>query len=251
MVDIHSHVLYGLDDGARTVEDSIAMLNMAADSGTTGIVASPHANTEYQWNLAVNEARIAEVQKAVGNRIRVYSGCDFHLTFDNVNDAIDNPTKYTINHKQWLLVEFSDYVIFQNSGEILGRLRGAGMLPIITHPERNQILQQRFDTLAQWVEDGSYIQVTAQSLTGLFGSAARKFAEKLIERGLVHFVASDAHDTEYRTPKLDAAFDLLKNHYGEEYARLMLMDNPTSAVEGILALPVVIPKRKKWLGVWG
>ena len=79
----------------------------------------PHANTEYRWDLAVNEARIAEVQKAVGNRIRIYSGCDFHLTFDNVNDAIQNPTKYTINHKQWLLVEFSDLVIFQNSGEIL------------------------------------------------------------------------------------------------------------------------------------
>ena len=81
------------------------------------------------------------------------------------------------------------------------------------------------------------MQVTAQSLTGLFGSTARKFAERLIERGLVHFIASDAHDTEYRTPKLDEAFDWLKSHYGEEYARLVLIDNPTAAVEGIPELP--------------
>lgn len=251
MVDIHSHVLPGLDDGARSLDDSIAMLRMAADAGTTDIVATPHANTEFRWDLATVEGRIAEVQAAAGPRVRIHPGCDFHLTFDNINDALANPAKYTINHQQWLLVEFSDFIIFQNSGEILGRLREGGMLPIITHPERNQILQQRFETVERWVGEGSFLQVTAASLTGLFGSAARKYSERLIERGLVHFVASDAHDTSYRTTRLDAAHEWLTDRYGEEYADTLLSDNPRATIEGRPHIEAPVPRRRrKWYAPW-
>jgi protein-tyrosine phosphatase len=251
MVDIHSHVLPGLDDGARSLDDSVAMLRMAADAGTTDIVATPHANTEFRWDLAVVEARIAEVQAAAGARVRIHPGCDFHLMFDNINDALAHPAKYTINHKQWLLVEFSDLIIFPNSGDILARLREGGMLPIITHPERNQILRQRFETVERWVGEGSFLQVTAASLTGLFGSAARKYSERLIERGLVHFVASDAHDTSYRTTRLDAAHDWLTDHYGAEYANTMLSDNPRATIEGRSHIESPVPRRRrKWYAPW-
>jgi protein-tyrosine phosphatase len=250
MVDIHSHVLPGVDDGARTLEDSVAMLQIAAEAGTTGIVATSHANTEYTWDPDVVEAKVAELQAAVGNSIRVYSGCELHLTFDNINDAVAHPTKYTINHRQWLLIEFSDLIIFQNSSEILGRLRQAGMLPIIAHPERNQILQNRFEALEQWVDEGAFLQVTALSVLGTFGSAARKFSERLIEKGLVHFIASDAHDTSYRTPKLSDAFQWLKARYGEEYATLVTTVNPQATVDGDYLEHSMAPKRRKWFGLW-
>ena len=249
MVDIHSHVLPGVDDGARTLEDSIAMLNIAAASGTTDIVATSHANTEYVWDLDTVKAKVAELQAAMGNRIRVYPGCELHLTFDNINDALEHPTKYTINHRQWLLVEFSDLIVFQNSGDILNRLRAGRMVPIIAHPERNQILQQRFETLEQWVSEGSFLQLTAQSLLGTFGALVRKFSERLIDKGLVHFVATDAHDTSFRTPKMDDAFEWLSNRYGLEYARTLMIDNPLATVTGLEIESMPPPKRRKWFGL--
>ena len=251
MVDIHSHVLPGVDDGARTLEDSVAMLNIAADAGTTDIAATSHANTEYVWDAQIVADRLAEVQSAVGERIRVYSGCELHITFDNINDAIAHPSKYAINHKQWILVEFSDLIVFQNSGEILNRLRDAGMLPIIAHPERNQIMQHRFEILERWVFEGAFLQVTGQSLLGTFGAGVRKFSERLIEKGLVHFVASDAHDTSYRTPKLDEAFQWLAGHYGEDYARLVTGDNPRATILGRSFAGQDPPRRKKWFGLFG
>jgi protein-tyrosine phosphatase len=251
MVDIHSHVLPGVDDGARTLEDSITMLTIAAGAGTTDIVATSHSNTEYVWDPDIVEDRLNEVQSAIGDRIRVYSGCELHITFDNINDAIAHPAKYTINHKQWILIEFSDLIIFQNSGDILHRLRDAGMLPIIAHPERNQIMQNRFDTLEQWVFEGAFLQLTGQSLLGTFGTGVRKFSERLIEKGLVHFVASDAHDASYRTPKLDEAFQWLTGRYGEEYARLVTVDNPRATILGRSLSGQDPPKRKKWLGLFG
>lgn len=251
MVDIHSHVLPGVDDGAPTLEDSVAMLNMAADAGTTDIVATSHSNTEYIWDPPLIAQRLVEVKAAVGDKIRVHPGCELHVTFDNVNDAIANPTKYTINHTQWLLVEFSDLIIFQNAGEILAKLRGAGMSLIIAHPERNQILQQKQEMLEGWVNDGAFLQLTAQSLLGTFGSGPRKFGERLIEKGMGHFVATDAHDVSYRVPKLDEAFRWLSDRYGETYARLVTIDNPGATLTGAGIAPIVPPRRKKFFGLFG
>lgn len=251
MIDIHSHVLPGLDDGARNMEDSIAMLEMAAASGTTDIVATPHANTEFKFDPGLIERNAAELRSALGGQIRLYTGCDFHLMYENIQDAIANPTKYTINHKQWLLVEFSDFIIFPNSGDLLARLREAGMYPIITHPERNQILQNRLPDLRRWVAEGAYLQVTGQSLLGTFGPAARKFSEQLIEAGLVQFVASDAHDTSYRTTNLKDAHDWISKRYGEDYALSVTVDNPSATIEGRPYLNSLEPKkRKRFLGVF-
>lgn len=250
MVDIHSHVLPGVDDGARTIDDSIAMLTAAADAGTTDIVATSHANTEYTWKLEVVEAKIKEVRQAIGNRIQVHPGCELHLTFDNINDAIANPTKYTINHGQWLLIEFSDLVIFQNSSQILARIRESRMLPIIAHPERNQVLQYRFETLEEWVKDGAFLQLTAHSLLGTFGSSVRKFSERLIEKGMCHFVASDAHDVEYRSPRLNAAFDWLTSRYGEPFAQMVTTENPAATLQGGYVTQFCLPKKRKLFGLW-
>lgn len=251
MVDIHSHVLPGVDDGAATLDDSIAMLTMAAEAGTTDIAATSHSNTEFTWNAPLIEERLAGVQKAMDGRIRVHYGCELHLTFDNVNDAIQNPTKYTIAHKNWLLIEFSDLIIFQNAGQILEKLRGAGMNLVIAHPERNQILLHRPETVEKWVEDGAFLQLTAQSLLGTFGSETRKFGERLIEKGMGHIVASDAHDTNYRVPKLDEAHQWLADKYGEDFAHLVTTDNPMAAITGGFIGPAFPPKRKKWFGLFG
>jgi protein-tyrosine phosphatase len=253
MVDIHSHVLYGLDDGAQTIEQTLEMLRMAAATGTTDIVGTPHANSEFAFQPDLIRERLAEVTAATGGSIRVYTGCDFHLQYENIQDAIQHPTKYTVNHKTYLLVEFSDLLIFNSTGQIFAQLRAAGMLPIVTHPERNGLLQQRVEQLQGWILEGCYVQVTAQSLLGRFGRRASDTAEKLMRRGLVHFVASDAHDPEDRTPDLRPAYDYVAEKYGPERAEMLFVINPRAALVGdpIDTMPFeAISEPRKWFQFW-
>jgi protein-tyrosine phosphatase len=253
LIDIHSHVLYGLDDGAKALEDSVAMARMAHEFGTTDLVATPHANLIYPFEPERVRERLAELASSVDGALRLYSGCDFHLSYDNIQDAIANPRKYTINQKCYLLVEFSDLLIFRNTPEIFSRLRDAGMLPVVTHPERNGLLQQRLEDLANWIAAGAFIQVTAQSLVGDFGRRAQEFCRTLLERRLVHFVASDAHDCQRRPPRLDRAYAWLKERYGEPLAEALCVTNPRATLTGE-ALDIhateVFSEPRKWYQFW-
>jgi protein-tyrosine phosphatase len=253
LIDIHSHVLFGLDDGARTLEESLAMVRMAAEHGTTDLVATPHANLEYRFEPERIAERMAQVRERVGGALRLYSGCDFHLSFDNIQDAIEHPRKYTINQQRYLLVEFSELLIFKNSEEIFARLRDAGMIPVITHPERNGLLRQRVEHIARWVEQGARVQLTAQSLTGLFGRKAKDFSRDLLNRGLVHVVASDGHDCERRPPVMDQARVWLRKTYGEELAEALCVTNPGAALSGeAMHLPEAGAESsvRKWYEFW-
>jgi protein-tyrosine phosphatase len=252
MIDIHSHVLPGLDDGSRSLEQSVAMIRIAAETGTTDLVASPHANLEFQFDPERVEQRLAELEKA-GGGVRLHRGCDFHLYFDNIHDALAHPTKYTINHKGYLLVEFPDLLIAKSTPEVFSQLLQSGMTPIITHPERNFLLHKRMPELESWIDSGCLVQVTAQSLLGRFGAEARGVAQQLMKRGLVHFIASDAHDEEDRTPRLDLAYKLVADRYGQERAELLFVTNPRAVIEG-QPLPEQPPPeadtRRKWFQFW-
>jgi protein-tyrosine phosphatase len=253
LIDIHSHVLYGLDDGARTFEDSLAMIRMAAAHGTTALVATPHASPEYRFDPEAIAERLAKLVEASGSALELYSGCDFHLSYDNIQDAILNPNKYTINQKNYLLVEFSDLLIFKNTPEIFERLAGAGMIAVVTHPERNSLLRQRLEQIAAWVESGACVQVTAQSLTGGFGRRAQEFCRILLDRGLVHFIASDGHDCEHRPPRMDLGRAWLAENYGAAVAETLCVANPKAAVSGnpleTVGVEVGLPARK-WYQFW-
>jgi protein-tyrosine phosphatase len=251
-VDLHSHILYGLDDGAETLEQSLEMLALARSGGTSDIVATPHANAKYAFNPELIEQRIAELSAQVD--VAIHRGCDFHLQFDNIEDALAHPRKYTINHTSYLLVELPDTTIFSNTDQILLRLLDAGMVPIITHPERNAALQRRPEDIARWVQSGCYVQVTASSYTGLFGKRVRACADDLLRRGLTHFVASDAHDCKYRTPNLQDAYVRLADEWGEERIRPLFVDNPKAVLtdEAVdFEFPPASVKSRKWYQFWG
>ena len=229
------------------------MIRMAAAHGTTALVATPHASPDYRFEPELIAQRLEELRTGCGDALKLYSGCDFHLSFDNIEDALANPNKYTINHKNYLLVEFSDLLIFKNTSEIFARLAGAGMIPVITHPERNGLLRLRLEEIAAWVESGVCVQVTAQSLTGEFGQRARGFSQRLLDRGLVHFIASDGHDCERRPPCMDAARDWLARNYGAVAAETLSAINPQAAVTGGLlkkvSVEVARPSRR-WYQLW-
>ncbi len=253
MIDIHSHILPGQDDGSPNLEESVAMVRMAAESGTTDMVASPHADLEFAFDPALVESKVSELVKASDGVVRIHYGCDFHLYFDNVQDALANPFKYSINHKKYVLVEPSELMAFKSTEDVLERMRAAGMAVIVTHPERYGLLQRRIDQLESWVAAGSYLQLTAQSFFGRFGKAARKCAEELVRRGLAHFVASDAHDTVQRPPRLDEAYAWIAREHGEAMAERLLVTNPAAVLKGE-PLPAdkiePVVRRRRWWGAF-
>ena len=251
MIDIHSHILPGLDDGAKSLEDSVAMVRMAAAAGTTDIVASPHSNQEYAFDPETVERLIGELQAAVGDTPRIHYGCDFHLTPENIENALHSWERYSINHKGYLLVEFSDFHIPKTTEEIFAQLMHARMRPVVTHPERNQILQHRLQDLEAWVAQGVLMQVTAQSFLGRFGRTAKTVTHELMGRGLVHFVASDAHDIKWRVTAMDEAHRYVAKTFGEEAAQRVFEENPRAALSGVPLSSVPLPiRKKKWLGFW-
>src|ERR1700730_18330528 len=174
MVDIHSHILPGLDDGARTMEESFEMVKLAAANGSTDLVATPHASARF----AFDEVRVEEAFRGLSalskEFITLHRGCDCHLNFDNWQDGLTNPTKYTINGSRYLLVELPDLIGLSIVREQLQALIHARICPIITHPERNLSLQSNADYVKQLVQNGCLVQVTGQSFLGRFGTIARK-----------------------------------------------------------------------------
>lgn len=232
MIDIHSHILWGLDDGAVTIDDSLAMLRIAAESGTTDIVATPHSNAEFEYLPERIAERIGELAARTGGRPAIHRGCDLHLSFDNIVGAIEDPARFSINGHRYILVEFSDLHISSSMHAVLGRLLEARLVPIITHPERNPTLQKKHETLEAWVQQGCLVQVTALSVTGGFGKAAQAAANRLLARGLVHAIASDAHDPVHRHPRLDQAFAAIARQHGRETAERLFVANPGIIIHG-------------------
>jgi protein-tyrosine phosphatase len=241
-----------VDDGAASLEESVGMLRDAATAGTTDIVATPHANLQFKFDPELNRQLADQLSAEVGDRIRLHLGCDFHLTFDNIQALMVSPARFTINGGPYLLVEFSDLVIFRNTTEIFQQCLSAGIVPVITHPERNSLLQQRLEELRAWVASGCLLQVTTQSLTGYWGSRARKFSETLMSENLVHVFASDGHDLKHRPARMDEAYAQVKQDWGEPRAQRLFIENPKAVIEGVpLPNPLdVEPRRKAWYQLW-
>jgi protein-tyrosine phosphatase len=232
MVDLHCHILPGLDDGPKTIEDSVAMAEDAIADGITLVVATPHANSEYPFNFAkVRGAREALEEKLEG-RLKLATGCDFHLNPENLAVIREDPRPFCVNQKDYLLVEFNEYSIPPSMDHTLHELHIAGLRPIITHPERNGILRAQPERLLNWVRIGCFVQVTAGSLAGVFGPGAKQDAWNWMARGLVHFVSSDAHNTTRRPLKLKFAYDAVAEQFGEERAQALLVKNPLAAFQG-------------------
>ena len=253
MVDIHSHIVFGVDDGAKTIEDSIAMLRIAADAGTTDIVATPHSDLRFRFNPDVVRERIAGIQQNIGDRIRIHRGCDFHLSFENIRACLADQTPFTINGQRYLMVEFSEKSIPANIRDIFHEMIRRDITPVVTHPERNALLMGNPGRLVEWVRMGCLMQVTAQSFTGRFGKTAEANCRKLMDHRLVHFVASDAHDTEWRPPDMREARKHVTLEYGEKAAECLFDTHPRMTLTGeyIECEDPEEPEAKKaWFKFW-
>ena len=232
MVDLHCHILPGLDDGPKSIEESLLMAESAMADGITHVVATPHANSTFPFDYARVRKRHAALQALVGERLTLATGCDFHLNPENLEALKQNASPFCVNQKSYLLVEFNEISIPPAMDQTLHELQLTGLRPVITHPERNTLLRAQPERLAKWVRQGCYAQVTAGSLTGVFGPGAQEDALAWIGIGLIHFVSSDAHNTKGRPLKLRPAYDLSCKKFGEDKARALFVENPLAAFEG-------------------
>ncbi len=244
MVDIHHHLLWGTDDGAKDFETSVAMAKTSAADGVTEIVCTPHANGHYTFDPIANAERAARLQArldADGVRLRIGLGCDFHLSYDNIVEAKQNPQKFSINGLGYLMVEIPDYGVPPGLNETFYELQLAGLIPVLTHPERNPTLVADPGRLAEWMRGGVLVQVTGDSVTGKMGKTAEKMAHQLLSKRWVHFLATDAHGVDRRPPRLSEARDLVARKYGREYAESLVETNPRAAFTGKPFAPLAEP----------
>lgn len=226
MVDIHCHLLPGVDDGAESWDVTLEMCRMAQQDGVTHIVVTPHANYEYRYDRVLHQAVLDELRARVPG-LSFSMGCEFHLSYENVEDAMTHPERYTMNDTRYLLVELSEYSAF-NVAQTLHQLQTTGLVPIIAHPERNQMIRGKPDLLTEFADVGCLFQITANSLTGSWGKATQKICESLLKKNLVHFIASDAHGVKSRPPILSAALNAAAKIIGVSDAEKLVVGNPST-----------------------
>lgn len=232
MIDIHHHLLWDQDDGSTSLELSIEMAQMAAGDGITHIACTPHANGYYEYNYEQIAAKIAELQRLLQQRnipITLGQGCDFHTSYDNIQLAHSEPARFSLNGGGYLLVELPDHALPTTLPEVFYQMQLDGVIPILTHPERNLTLQKDMSRIKDWMRGGVLVQVTAGSVLGKMGKTAQRIAHELLSKHWVHFLATDAHNVTSRPPKMREAMELVAEKYGSDYAHLLCVSNPLAA----------------------
>ncbi len=232
MIDIHSHIIPEVDDGARSWEMAVRMCHMAAQDGIEHMVATPHANADYEYDREWLRVRLDELRRRSGGRPGLSLGCDFHFSQENLASLAESPHRFTIEDTPYLLVEFSDLSIPPSTSDDLSKLLKRGLIPIITHPERNLLLQRKPERVLDWARLGCAVQVTASAVTGRWGEKAKKIALGLLDARVVHILASDAHNVDHRAPILSAAREAVTRAYGPQLAQALTEDNPRAVIGG-------------------
>lgn len=235
LIDLHSHVLPGIDDGAASFAEAVDMCRAAAADGATAIVATPHLRHARWWNgeRVEIEALFAETRRRLGGDIELYLGGEIAVHSESVDEIFELPAGelLTLAGSRYVLLELDWHGLGPDVFDVVHELKVRDLFPIIAHPERVSWLAGDPDLVEALVTRGAYIQITAMSLTGELGGGLRKLCEQWIEAEWVHFVASDAHGMRFRPPGLAAAYRQVAESFDDELAARLFVDHPTAVVE--------------------
>lgn len=231
MKDLHTHLLFGIDDGCKDIKESISMLHAAQKQGVTDIVVTPHyiENTKYNCNNEEKKKRFKELKssaEAEGITINLYLGNEVYMT-ENFLELIKNGEIETINSSKYLLFEFPMGNMFYNSKEILYELVTSGYIPILAHPERYRIFQRHPEYIDEYLRMGVLLQGNYKSLFGKYGKDARKTLNYFLKTNKITFLASDCHhESDFQLKRLKKKLksivksdniveDLLENNFNK------------------------------------
>jgi protein-tyrosine phosphatase len=235
MIDLHCHLLPGVDDGPWRLEESVAMCRLAESEGTRVLVATPHQRHPSWWNedRAKLLALVAELQERLGEWPRVLPGAEIRADAELVAavDELPGGSLLPLAGSRYLLVELNRQAPTVDPAELVHELTVAGWHPILAHPEHYPWLLAQPELIERLIAQGALLQITGASLTGYFGRRPQLACRNLLDAGWVHFVASDAHGIDRRPPGLQAAFAALAHGWGEETAQALTSGNPAAVIE--------------------
>lgn len=236
MIDIHCHILFGLDDGAENISESVEMAKIARDGGSSYIVATPHCNMSdiymNPWGEGIS-SKIDAVNKTLAEKgigLEILPGQEIYCG-DHTVDKLKGGQLITLNNSRYPLIEFNFY---QNSSflyEQVWNLSKEGYVPIIAHPERYAFVQENPESISRIKSLGALIQVNKGSLRGNFGRSAYDCADFIVANRLADFIASDAHSPFSRTPYLESVYEIISENYSFDYADFLLKENPRCVIE--------------------
>jgi len=233
MIDLHCHLLPGVDDGPKELAVTLEMARIAVDDGVHTIACTPHIYPGmYMNNKAGIETACAELQAELDSRcidLKLVVGADVHLV-PGVVEGIRQGRIPTLNGSRYLLLEPSHTTPPPRFEDSVFNLIAAGYTPVITHPERLTWVDQHYPVFQRLVKQGAWMQITAGALSGVFGPRAKYWGERFVGDGMTHILASDAHSAGRRTPRLRFAQEIAARLLGEDEARRMVLDRP----QGIL-----------------
>lgn len=243
MIDLHCHLLPGIDDGARDLSTALAMARIAVDDGITLTACTPHiypglyANTGPQIREAVE--RLRQELAAADIPLDLTYGADIQIV-PELPSGLRSGVMPTLHGSRYFLFEPPHHTVPVGFSSIIFDVLASGYVPVITHPERLTWLDDaHFDWFADAVRDGAWIQVTAGALTGRFGSRARYWGERLLDAGMVHLLATDAHETEHRPPRLSEGREVAERWVGAEEAERLVTTRPRAIIDDLD--PAVVP----------
>jgi protein-tyrosine phosphatase len=255
MIDIHSHVLAGFDDGPVSMDESMEMLALAGQGGISQMIATPHSAhlVGKVYRQADIVQGVCELQQHLDEArlgLQIFPGIEVHIAPD-MDKELREGSAFTLAGSRYLLLElpFSTYPLYTE--QVIIDLRQRGIVPILAHPERLEFFLENPNLLGRLVRFGALVQLTADSLVGGFGPRTRVVSQVMLEHNLVHFLASDAHDGHYRTPSLIEARNVAAEFVGAEAADLLVEGHPADVLANREIIPAepkgyIRPRRWMW-----
>ena len=251
LIDLHCHILPNIDDGSQSLSQSLTMARSAVKDGIHSIVATPHTLNGVYTNpadkVAIHVANLQEVFSKNNIQLQLYPGAEVQLC-PNMLERINSGEAGTINNSgKYLLLELPSQTIPKGIKDEIFTLKLNGITPIVTHPERNSIIQHDPDILYELVNRGALVQITAMSITGDFGEFVKQAVEMMLKQRVVHLIASDAHSHDNRPPVLSHAVEIAAKVLGSsEEAKYMVSDRPAAILSGdIVEIPEPVPYKSK------
>lgn len=234
-VDIHTHILPGVDDGAQNLSQSLELLKRAHCQGTGAVILTPHCRGRYRNNTGQRLTEIFGQLRQVAEKecpdLELYLGCEVGYELD-VSEKIADGTVLSLNGTQYVLLEFQQGSFRSRILDGVLEVLNFGYVPIIAHAERYEAFRKYPKLADEVIQLGALIQLNADSVLGKCGFGIKRYCHKLLKAHLVHFVATDAHDQKSRKPELRCCYQRLRKKYGQEYADALLIRNGRTVLSG-------------------
>lgn len=237
LFDIHCHIIPQVDDGAKSMDMALKMLQMEYDDGVRSIILTPHYRREmFETPEEKIERQFAllkeKAQEKIGKTLHLYLGCEFHANMTMVETLLDKE-RPTMAGSDYVLTEFSSATDFTFARERIYDLVSHGFIPIVAHVERYPEIRKDMGNLAALKDIGAYLQVNAESILGGEGFAVKRFCKKLIKNDMLDFVGTDCHRTDKRIPNLGPCAEYMEKKMGKEYTERILIRNPRKIIQNI------------------